>query len=73
MLEMGKSLPVLLGHLNSFNCFLLEMNPRGPKLFTFSWDFIDSNHRKVVILKVKGFKLFNKLWIQPPGQFVQYN
>ena len=30
MLEMGKSLPVLMKHLNSFNCFLLEMNPRGP-------------------------------------------
>ena len=33
MLEMGKSLSVLMRHLNSFNCSLLEMNPRGPLLF----------------------------------------
>ena len=26
---MGKSLSVLMTHLNFFNCFLLEMNPRG--------------------------------------------
>ena len=29
MLEMGKSLSVLMRHLNSFDCFLSEMFPHG--------------------------------------------
>ena len=40
----AKMLSVMMSHLNSLNFFLWELNPFGPKLFTFSWDFTDSDN-----------------------------
>ena len=37
-------LSVMMRHLNIFETFLLESNLFGPELFTFSWNFIDSDN-----------------------------
>ena len=39
-----KALSVIMRHLNILNIFLLESNLFGPELFTFSWNFIDSDN-----------------------------
>ena len=35
---------VIIRQLNILNIFLLESNLFGPELFTFSWNFIDSDY-----------------------------
>ena len=39
-----KMLSVMMSHLNSLNYFSLGLNPFGPNLFTFGWDFTDSDN-----------------------------
>ena len=39
-----KELSVMMRHLNILKYFSLDSNLFGPELFTFSWDFIDSDN-----------------------------
>ena len=61
-----KVLSVMMRHLNILIIFLLESNLFGPELFTFSWDFVDSDNWNVLTLKVKGFEIFIRLCSSTP-------
>ena len=50
----------------SRNIVLLELNLFGPELFTFGCDFIDSDNRNPLTLKVKGFEIFIRLCNSTP-------
>ena len=39
-----KVLSVMMRNINILKYFSLELNLFGPELFTFSWDFIESNN-----------------------------
>ena len=55
-----KVLSVMMRHLNILKYFSFRIESQfGPELFTFSWDFIDSDNR-------------SDYAIQPPGKFIQY-
>ena len=58
-----------MSHLNSLNFFLWELNPFGPNLFRFGWDFIDSDNFEGQ--KSKALKYPSDYLIQPPGKSVQ--
>ena len=45
--------------------YLIELNPFGPNLFTFDWDFIDSDNfegQRSKVLKYPSDYLIQPLW-----------
>ena len=63
-------LSVMISHLNNLNYFLWELNLFGPNLFTFGWDFTDSDNLEGQRSKV--LKYPSDYLIQPPGKSVQH-
>ena len=59
-----------MSHLNSLNYFSLELNPFGPNLFRFGWDFTGSDNfegqRSNVIRYPSNYP------IQPQGKPIHY-
>ena len=65
-----KCYPVQMIHLYSLNYFLWELNPFGSNLFTFGWDFIDSDNfegQRSNVLKYPSDHL-----IHPPAKPIHY-
>ena len=63
-------LSVTRSHFNSLNYFSLGLNLFGPDLFTFGWDFIDSDSfegQRPNVLKYPSDYL-----IQPPDKPIHY-
>ena len=67
-----KVLSVMIRHLKILKYFSFGIYLFGPELFTFSWDFIDSDNCKVLTLKSKRLRYSSDYGIQPPGKSIQY-
>ena len=63
-------LSVMMRHLSSLNYFSLGIESPWPNLFTFGWDFIDSDNFEGQRSKV--LKYPSDYLLQPPGKSIKY-